>query len=290
MAIDNPQEIRYDDEALELVKSALLVARLRQGEVFGDFVRDVIIPREIDPKCEVTWKDVDIWFKSQADLDKFVRDKGLTLIGTGTDSADTFKRVRYMLKCSHGNAPYIDTIVSKEFPVNDFDVNLLRYSCHMDGKFELVGVGNTSAKRCDPNVIVAIKSSIIEKRATMLPEYASFNYGDIIVDKPNFLRLERIYTRFMLRGWNIFVPNKPYPINIFFEKEISGRCGFDEPIGFKLRRAIMSDNIISPVSMVQMKMDEVLDEVNKLHPKDRSRTISDLRLRLSVFESVSNRN
>ena len=87
---------------LNQIIDCIKCASMCGGKVFGGFVRDVIVPRLHDSKCKINFKDVAIWFKTEADANNFIMSMGRLLeenyISTTTDSyPGAFNRQQYNL-------------------------------------------------------------------------------------------------------------------------------------------------------------------------------------------------
>ncbi len=120
------------ETTLKCIDRMLGLASYCGGKFFGGYVRDVIVPRMKNPNCDVSFKDVDIWFTSDEDAEEFVKLMKTTekifdrQIHTNQSIEYKFKRTQYYFL--NEACPFnIDVIVSKTFPVNDFDVNFLTY-------------------------------------------------------------------------------------------------------------------------------------------------------------------
>ena len=221
---DTHQTYTCSDKVLQRIAAMLTEVTKCGGHVFGGFVRDVIIPRMKNPGCEVKCKDIDLWFKNQTDVNAFVTAMGnqITLFGPDGSVAPKglypFYRIRYIFMCFEW-MPYIDIIISETFPVNDFDVNRLRF-IYIDEIPIMSGIAEVDIGKCDHHEIDALLQSIYAKRATMLPEYAQPLPSLPGETDRNYLRLERVFRRYICRGWNVYVPSRPEPINGYFKAEL----------------------------------------------------------------------
>src|SRR5437763_1982541 len=65
---------------IQLITDCVRVARNHGGRLFGGFVRGVVVPRMLDPKTKVHYKDVDIWFMSKENADAFIQSMGADLV------------------------------------------------------------------------------------------------------------------------------------------------------------------------------------------------------------------
>jgi len=140
---------------LERIENVIMDAAAYDGKVFGGYVRDVIVPRMKTPSCNVSFKDVDIWFRSQNCADVFIRQMQTKCRFTIDQNASikpgtlnhTFGRYQYQMN-HHGYIIWFDIVVSDCFPVDDFDVNCLIYH-YINGK----AVINSKHNTCDTNTL-----------------------------------------------------------------------------------------------------------------------------------------
>ena len=182
------------ESVLDIITDSLKIAGTYGGRVFGGFMRDVIVPRMFNPKCQVKFKDVDIWFTSQENAKAFVcemgRDLKLMIDVQPENTVYKFQRQQYYLYKYDTCVAWIDVVVSETIPVNDFNIN--RLTCCYTQKtkqFESYGPENK----------LALMDAIKNKCATMLPEYEEFLSGQY--RSCHVQRLNRIYLQ---RGWNVY--------------------------------------------------------------------------------------
>lgn len=187
---------------LSQIFKVLKVAGHYSGEVFGGFVRGVIGPREVDPNCDVTFKDVDLWFEDAVAADKFIDAMGDSFrqvdrfTRNNTEQPYAFDRRQYHYFQHDTCIAWFDVIVSKDFPVNDFDVNTLSYSYGKDGTV----YSCTSYREIDIDVL---KRRILAKEARMLePLIEWFLKPD---SHYQALAYGRIATRYSALGWKIMI-------------------------------------------------------------------------------------
>ena len=64
-------------KSLCLIDNDIKLLSSFNGKLFGDFVTDVIISRMNDPKCDIAYSQVNIWFNNQNDADKFINEMKL---------------------------------------------------------------------------------------------------------------------------------------------------------------------------------------------------------------------
>jgi len=182
---------------LKCIDRMLSVASHFNGRFFGGYVRDVVVPRMKDPNCDVSFKDVDIWFTNDGDAECFVEIMKITEKMDGfknpflnTSPKYKFKRTQY---CVPNKACpfFIDVVVSEKFPVNDFDVNFLTY---------YVEDGIRGLKAMGFNNVDCLVESIHKKEARMLESYAEELNPK---NKLSFGHKNRFNDRYIARGWTI---------------------------------------------------------------------------------------
>lgn len=189
--------------AVNMIVGCLRKASKYGGKVFGGYVRDVIVPRLDDRNCAVEFKDVDVWFREQGGADSFVKAMGKSFfLGRKTDCPLLYKftRQQYMFFQYDTFVANFDIIVSNELPVDDFDVNRLTY--HV-GDNEFIPYSGSEA-------VEYIKRSIINKTATMLPEYKEKltrvrEFPLHLNPDTAQIHIDRLKNRYLERGWTIRV-------------------------------------------------------------------------------------
>lgn len=189
----------YDHEleiTLKCIDRILALASHYNGKFFGGYVRDVIVPRMKDPNCNVSFKDVDIWFTSDKDAEgfsdvmRFTEKMRSCQPSRTSENEYKFKRTQYLVP-NNACHFFIDVIVSKNFPVNDFNVNFLTYSL-VDGVKTLEAMGFYFKD--------LLIESIHKKEAYMLGLYAKeLNRKDWALNA----HTTRFNERYIARGWTI---------------------------------------------------------------------------------------
>jgi hypothetical protein len=177
------------------------------AKVFGGFVRNVIVPRQFDPNCSVSFKDIDLWFTTQASVDAFLREMGTSLVKYDLISVSAgsypgaFSRNQYHLYKYGMCLAWIDVVVSPTLPVNDFDVNEVTYKLNSHDEWV-----TTSPSR--------LIQQIRDKHAVMLPCYQvliekaqeSDNFSTKYNPRYKIYYEERTNRIFTSKGWTVSVP------------------------------------------------------------------------------------
>lgn len=187
---------------LEEIEKCLYVAGKYGGKVFGGFIRDVIVPRLKDPSCKVNFKDVDLWFTSQSDADSFITEMKLMYVGRSyfgehiktfrpNPQLYSFDRTQYHLYMYGTCIAWFDIIISKSFPVDDFDVNFL------SGLYDSNGKQLQSENSIKKNELV---DAINTKEMSILSSYVD---RLLSMDGDGYVHLNRINNRYIARGWTI---------------------------------------------------------------------------------------
>lgn len=150
---------------LDSIKSCLAIATKYDGYVYGGFVRDVIVPKMVDPNCDVKFKDVDIWFDQRSNVGKFITKMGDKLKMKHHVPPETypgaFNRTQYYLIEYDTVLAFIDVVVSNNLPVDDLDINNITFSINDDKEYYY------RESIFNNNLIEQIKA----KRAIMMQSY-----------------------------------------------------------------------------------------------------------------------
>jgi hypothetical protein len=161
---DMPVDIfnKLVDHICEMIR----VASKYEGKTFGGFVRNVLVQRYLGLPV-YGFKDVDLWFKSKEDANKFLQEMGSSMklnneFSSIGKEAYPFQKDQYFL-IHEGLNPgvLVDVVVSAELPVNDFNVNQLTYDTTSGFK----SYGTYSVEE--------LMKHIREKKMVMLPTYLS---------------------------------------------------------------------------------------------------------------------
>jgi hypothetical protein len=206
-----------DADDIHLLEIILIIAGRSNGRVFGGYVRDVIVPRLKDPECEIKFKDVDIWFSKQDDMDIFVDEtkgyseqhRDFTFVRNDNyeqineSMGYSFERIQYCLYKDTKFVSHFDLVISEKIFVDDFNVNCLTYLCKEDEKI---------AESFNSSTVESLISSIHKKKVYMLPSYAE-RFISRKISVKHFTN--RITTNFLKKGWKIFCfDNCVFPENI----------------------------------------------------------------------------
>ena len=178
------------EHKVEVAKKILTIASDHDGQVYGGFVRDVIVPRINDPNCDVSFKDVDIWFRGKIAETHFICElvKNFNIQSESSpwnreidysNQDINFFRNQYRIYSKNEFLFYIDVITSDKLPVNDFYVNCITYK-YTGKEFEKI---NDNHMTC----------SFKDKTAIMFEDYNP-------VEPLYYARINRI---FFLKGWTV---------------------------------------------------------------------------------------
>lgn len=200
------------------------------GLVFGGYVRDVVAPlkRGVAPE-EVEFNDVDIWFRSQDDVDRFLDNApDITEFHFSPEPIDSspLRRLlfseRYCVWDEESMIFYIDIVVSSHFPVCDLSVNLLSWDgknlqCNkpFDALRFLVGKRHLPLSEKEfllPNVSYTVEEILDQISASKADLLISF-YLLSVIDLPGLGKLrsashQRII-QFTDRCWNLHLSGEP---------------------------------------------------------------------------------
>ena len=202
---NQPKEKLSSCDDIPLLEKILTIAGRSHGRVYGGFVRDVIVPRLIDPNNEVNFNDVDIWFTKQEDVNNFLRGVNLYLepLDFNLDFSkrsipkpgvlpNTFARTQYSLWTNKNFVSFIDVIVCKVIPVDDFNVNCLTFQYVNDKK---------KAKSFGPDSTTKLIDDIMDKQAYMLLSYPNKLISGRL---SNEVFERRVNNNYLNKGWKVF--------------------------------------------------------------------------------------
>lgn len=196
-SIDWNSENPFIQESILLeINKCIEVASHSKGKVFGGYVRDVLVPRENKYRGHVTFKDVDLWFTDRKSADTFITSMGhiLTIIPESVVISAPqypFPRTQYNLVIHNTKIAVIDVIISKDIPVDDFNVNKLAYF-YDNGVLQSLSYG--------PEHVQVLKGDIISKQLTVLESYQKKIHTSPVHIRDYFLK--RMY-KYQTNGWTI---------------------------------------------------------------------------------------
>lgn len=192
----------FSEQVIKKINKVLDIAYKHNGKLFGGYLRDVIIPRMKDPSCKVLFKDVDIWFTDEYKACDFIEAiskkydfKHYPRITIGDDYP--FTRQQYHLYKDGKCLAWFDVVISKEFPVDDFDVNFLSYY-------------NSSFTSHHKSITVTqLVDNIYRKEMTITEEYYQKVTKSSYPDKCKSMHYAtRIHNRYLQNGWTIIHNDK----------------------------------------------------------------------------------
>jgi hypothetical protein len=206
--MDNSSMAADLESTLTEVNQVIRLASLKGGYVFGGYVRDVLVPREVDPNCSVNFKDVDLWFSSSMMADVFLQEMEDRFIPKPI-SVDSYplQRKSYHLNKDGADLPCFNIMISSMFPTNDLDVNLLQCQLLFDA----------TALKChwsSPWISFSceeLKERIIRKEARLLPAILDLfkeDHRDPAISRQQLFQVERFRTRYLQLGWKIIHQNR----------------------------------------------------------------------------------
>jgi len=185
---------------LSEIDTCLKIAGQYNGSVFGGYIRDVIAPRQVDPTCDVKFKDVDIWFLTWDDADRFVEKMGKSFvlqpsfnISAGTCQLYMFGYRQYHLY-KHGLClAWVDIVVCDSLPVNDFSVNLLSaYYETNTGQMAFRSWNGPGQSKPVSDIMHDIRN----KQTEILPYYVNLALKSDV-------HLQRIIRNYLNKGWTV---------------------------------------------------------------------------------------
>src|SRR5436305_14409947 len=96
------------EQNLDKIGSCIKIASDHDGKVFGEYVRDVIIPRLKDPFCNISFTTIKFWFKTKNDAISAILKMKKSYVLTNTPGSTNFER--YLM-----DNIYFEIIVSDNF-------------------------------------------------------------------------------------------------------------------------------------------------------------------------------
>jgi len=171
-----------------------------EGKIFGEYVREVIIPRIQNPTCDVIFNCIDIWFKNQMKADDFVKFVQVNIDEYFHEETHLSENIdlrgsKYYKCCIFGDIPVkFNIVVDSSFPIYDFDVNSLTYfypNCNPIVENNSPILGNKKEQ---------IIEAIHKKEASMMKSYF-INMVNNYLTYPQ--RVKIINELYEARGWTI---------------------------------------------------------------------------------------
>ena len=160
---------------LNEIKNLIKLASSCDGKAFGEFVREVIVPKN----SQYRYNHISIWFKNKNDAEKFAF-KGKVHF----NFLELEKNV-YSLFHEHSHLIHVKVFVSKTLPVNDFDINCLTYY-YEGNNFYL------------DREILTIKVDLLVKSINDKTMLMFYNYGKNLDDS----KREKI-ALYVEKGWRV---------------------------------------------------------------------------------------
>ena len=128
----------HPDLAINMITECLEIGCKFGGLVFGDYVRDVIVPRLNDLECDARFKDVGIWFKSGRDANDFIRAMDKSFISATSVTCPQFARKQFVFHKYGTQVASFDLIISGQLLVENSDFIRLTYYFSKDGCYPIV--------------------------------------------------------------------------------------------------------------------------------------------------------
>lgn len=179
------------------ILNCLQEAGRHNGRVFGSYVRDVIVRRELEPSAPIESRPIDLWFDDELKLVQFRAAMGSTLElqpGPGTSHFRPFNSQNFTLH--HVGLPIatVTITLSDRLPVNDFDISFLTY--------QFLGSTHITESHSSNSALFLI-GQINQRKCRLLYEFAqSLKYGTVPY---RTYHDARIYQNYTLQGWRIGV-------------------------------------------------------------------------------------
>jgi hypothetical protein len=206
-----------EEYKFDLAKKLISIATKCNGYVYGEFVRDVIIPKLNNSECDISFNNIDIWFKRLNDRLHFVNrlwyffqeDKNLT-----HDFVISEDQLKYKIS-KHPNCETlfcINAISSDQFPKQSFDVNCLKYQYY--DEFVMCGY----AFSYDVNSNSLIFKQNINKRTVMDSDYNPKT-------EEEFNQIDKDYFQ---KGWSIITDKQTELSKWIIKNNITVTIGIED--------------------------------------------------------------
>jgi hypothetical protein len=168
---------RLTEVEVSAIKTCLTIASKHYGKIFGDFVREVLVPNLLEVDQLITNKSTELWFRNCDQANAFIEEMGSRLISQlipidpSQEQDQDRNPIRWkLINCGTGKEIIsISIIISNTIPIDDLNVNkLVAHYRNNNVEFESFG--------SEP--INVLKAYIQNKTAVMLPNYKSLLIGD----------------------------------------------------------------------------------------------------------------
>jgi len=165
------------------------------GKVFGEYVREVVVPRMKNPTCDVRFNSVDIWFKNETNKNNFINYYPQFKEETNFSGNIDITVLKQLYCFIYRGIPIkFNIVVDIWFPIYDFDVNSLTYSYVNDTAIVESNIPTFE------NKLDQIIKAIDRKKANMNVKYFT-NMVDHCLTYPE--RAKMINELYESRGWTI---------------------------------------------------------------------------------------
>jgi hypothetical protein len=198
-----------DNQKLKIADKIVELASEDGGFVYGEFVREVIVPRNFDLPYDSTFKTVNLCFRNYGSYTHFAnRLRNMFYIKHNYDSNFSIFGIKTGQIANGGPIPdlifKLDSMVSENFisTIKDFDVNQVAYIHYVNLDYI------TIANQLNENVWNDLIDKIKNKCAFALPSYI-FNPGEC----------ENLYNKYISKGWKIFFDNKMDYLSLWLENK-----------------------------------------------------------------------
>lgn len=181
-----------------MIDKILVIAGNFNGMVFGEYVRNVIVP-----KTKICFKSVDVWFWSENNYLEFLRDVNFYLklfcnlysfkVSSNTNEYHLYRDDKFIT--------IFKLFVSESMPANDFDINLLIYQFHLDKEPSGRFIRRNGFYGDPESYKRKMIDNINNKKLNMLDSYAEKVLKYNTNDRDLFIK--EINESFLSQGWTI---------------------------------------------------------------------------------------
>jgi len=238
------------------------------GKVFGEYVREVAVPRIKNSNCDVIFDCLDIWFTNEIDKNRFLHHIKCFVFVNNDSKSDLEKNIdirsynleQYKYHIYKNIIVRVNIIVSKNFPVYDFDVNDLTY--YYSGNNSII---NSNLLENELNKII---KNIQNKEANMIRSYFD-NMVNHYLTYP--IRSENINKLYLNRGWSIFC-DKIKITGTFTgtaDDAIAKQKLLYEGISKRSTEKINDGILLSPIKIVNARNKHLFIDINDIRLKHK---------------------